>query len=316
MSEILDSVSPFNDKNEGYGAMGPNEWSVAVNKIKIDPLSVLDVGRHLSMKVPLTNFPSNLHKLTEAGLLCLNHAVAKRLELAATCPSSNPPDQYRHAAVLNKIILSQEHFIDKMAPGLLDQMKTIFESAHVEQLHIADKIGFDVINRLDVRNELLTNCGGACSDLFNQDTSSGCVIATVCLDDVRVSALRKLRDDAIGSDPIARDFFHVFWSRYYEWAPGVARIASQDPAVAKHIRWSFLDPWLAWLEFATSVGQRNIEEISEDERLSIMRRLCSRLELWLAELPTTIEGKCPPDASQVFEAFERLRMSARKVFVS
>ena len=46
-------------------------------------------------------------------------------------------------------------------------------------------------------------------------------------------SLRKLRDDAILADPIARDFFHVFWSRYYEWSPGVARIASQDGAVRR-----------------------------------------------------------------------------------
>ena len=113
---------------------------------------------------------------------------------------------------------------------------------------------------------------------------------------------------------IARDFFHVFWSRYYEWSPGVARIAAGDPAVAEHIRWGFLDPWLAWLEFATIVGQRSVADLSGDERRDVLERLGARLQSWLAELPNLMEGKCPTDASEVFAAFERFRTSAGKVF--
>ena len=146
--------------------------------------------------------------------------------------------------------------------------------------------------------------------------NSPCIIATACFgaSSPGITSLRRLRDDAITSDPVARDFFHVFWSRYYEWSPGVARIASQDPAVAEHIRWGFLDPWLAWLEFASAVGQRGVADLSDDERREILERIGARLDSWLAELPTLMEGKCPTDASKVFEAFERFRASARKVF--
>jgi hypothetical protein len=152
--------------------------------------------------------------------------------------------------------------------------------------------------------------------LKEQMQQGGCVIATACMGETsdEVASLRRLRDDAITSDPIARDFFHVFWSRYYEWSPSVARIAAQDPAVAEHIRWGFLDPWLAWLEFASAVGQRGVADLSDDERRETLERLGARLESWLAELPALMEGKCPADASQVFAAFERFRTSARKVF--
>jgi hypothetical protein len=146
--------------------------------------------------------------------------------------------------------------------------------------------------------------------------SSSCVIATACLgsDSDTVAKLRKLRDDAISNDPVARDFFHVFWSQYYEWSPGVARIAAQDKAVSEHIRWSFLDPWLAWMEFTAIVGRRNVAELSNEERDVVLERLGSRLSAWLSELPKHLEQKCPADHSVVFASFERFREAALKVF--
>jgi tetratricopeptide (TPR) repeat protein len=146
--------------------------------------------------------------------------------------------------------------------------------------------------------------------------SGGCIIATACLGgetDI-IAALRKLRDDSISSDPVARDFFHVFWSRYYEWSPGVARIAAQDKSVRESIRWSFLDPWIAWMEFATLVGRREISELSDTEQQEILARLGRRLKVWLDEIPDHMESKCPPDPAKVFESFERFRESALKVF--
>lgn len=143
---------------------------------------------------------------------------------------------------------------------------------------------------------------------------SGCVIATVCLGDDRVAPLRKLRDEAIVSDPIARDFFHVFWSRYYEWSPGVARIAAADPAVARHIKWSFLDPWVAWMELAAAVGLARMEELGESDRSTILERLEDRLHAWLRELPALLESKAPADPRTVFEAFERFRTAAQGAF--
>lgn len=144
--------------------------------------------------------------------------------------------------------------------------------------------------------------------------AGGCVIATACLGDARVAPLRKLRDDAILSDPVARDFFHVFWSRYYEWSPGVARIAAADPAVARHIEWGFLDPWLAWLELATIVGRRKMSDLSDAERREVLGRLGARLQAWLAELPALMESKRPADSEAIYAAFERFRATAQTVF--
>lgn len=146
--------------------------------------------------------------------------------------------------------------------------------------------------------------------------ASSCIIATACMGESseRVAALRKLRDDGISADPLVRDFFHIFWSRYYEWSPTVARIASQDRAVAEHVRWSFLEPWFAWMEIATFVGQRDIATLTEDERRDLMARLGVRLSAWLAELPNMMENKCPSEPAQVFASFERFRTLARKAF--
>ncbi len=141
-----------------------------------------------------------------------------------------------------------------------------------------------------------------------------CIIATACVGDDRVAPLRQLRDESIMSDPVARDFFHVFWSRYYEWSPGVARIAARDPAVADHIRWSFLDPWMAWLEVASLIGRRKIDELSAEERDEVLQRLGRRMEAWVDELPAHLEEKRPAEVEKVFEAFERFRKSAQSVF--
>lgn len=141
--------------------------------------------------------------------------------------------------------------------------------------------------------------------------SGGCIIATACLGDGRVAALRKVRDDAIASDPVARDFFHVFWSRYYEWSPPVARLAAADPAVAEHIRWGFLDPWLAWLEFATAVGRGGVSSLGDEERRRVLERLDERLRTWIGELPALFEDKRREYPGEVFAAFERLREPAR-----
>jgi len=151
-----------------------------------------------------------------------------------------------------------------------------------------------------------------------ESPASSCIIATACFgkNAPEVAALRKLRDDAILSDPLIRDFFHVFWSRYYEWSPGVARIAEQDRSVAKHIQWSFLEPWLAWMEIVAFIGQRDIAKLTETEKQAILGRLGNRLNSWLAQLPTLMEEKSPKDPSQLFEAFERFRTLASKVFTN
>lgn len=149
-----------------------------------------------------------------------------------------------------------------------------------------------------------------------QKPSSGCIIASACVgeDAHEVAKLRKLRDDAISSDPIARDFFHVFWSRYYEWSPGVARVANADPSVAEHIRWGFLDPWLAWMEFVTQLGTKDLDAIEPAERDAILRRLSERRKIWLEQLPALFEGKRPKSDEAVYAAFERFRAGAQEVF--
>lgn len=155
--------------------------------------------------------------------------------------------------------------------------------------------------------------------MANKQRSGGgesCIIATACLgaDSEQVTALRQLRDDAITSDPVARDFFHVFWSRYYEWSPSVARIAAADPAVAEHIRWSFLEPWLAWIELASIIGRRSAAELSEAERQDILSRLTEHLDSWFSELPAHLGEKCPDDPETLNESLERFRLATRDIF--
>lgn len=146
--------------------------------------------------------------------------------------------------------------------------------------------------------------------------TSACIIASACLgeDADEVARLRKLRDDAISTDPVARDFFHVFWSRYYEWSPGVARVANADPGVADHIRWGFLEPWLAWMEFVTGLGTKELDAIDPAERDAILRRLAERRRVWLEQLPGLFEGKRPKSDAEVYEAFERFRAGAQAAF--
>ncbi|HOE83077.1 MAG TPA: hypothetical protein PK329_08980 [Myxococcota bacterium] len=187
-----------------------------------------------------------------------------------------------------------------------------FRDSGITALSLAQDKGFQTVIPLLVEAER----DQADKPMPTPPSSGGCVIATACLgaDSDEIAALRKLRDDAILADPIARDFFHVFWSRYYEWSPGVARIASQDGAVRESIRWSFLDPWLAWMEFATLVGRRDVSALTDVEKDEILLRLNRRLTAWLDELPNHLESKCPSDKAEVFEAFDRFRMSALKVF--
>ncbi|MDP8255058.1 MAG: hypothetical protein P9M14_04860 [Candidatus Alcyoniella australis] len=146
--------------------------------------------------------------------------------------------------------------------------------------------------------------------------SGACIVASACRgpDSPLVAGLRQVRDSAISRDPVARDFFHVFWSRYYEWSPAVARIAAEDREVAEHIRWAFLDPWLAWLEFASLVGRSGTAELTDEERRDILERLDRRLGAWLSELPARMESKCPADPSELLAAFERFRQDACRVF--
>lgn len=147
-------------------------------------------------------------------------------------------------------------------------------------------------------------------------SSSACIIASACVGacEKRVAALRAVRDQAILEDPVARDFFHVFWSRYYEWSPAVARLANEDAGVREHIRWSFLEPWLAWLEMAMRLGQRDLADVSATERNEILARLVEQVNSWLKELPRHLEGKCRADQAEVFQAFERIRMEAWTAF--
>jgi hypothetical protein len=157
---------------------------------------------------------------------------------------------------------------------------------------------------------------GASTGTGTSTGTSGCIIASACLgeDADEVARLRKIRDNAISTDPVARDFFHVFWSRYYEWSPGVARLANADAKIADHIRWGFLDPWLSWLEFVSLLGQRPIEELTNAERDVLLERLAARRTTWLAELPSLLEEKRPADDQEVYRAFERFRAAARVVF--
>ncbi|MBI5071053.1 MAG: sel1 repeat family protein [Deltaproteobacteria bacterium] len=156
-------------------------------------------------------------------------------------------------------------------------------------------------------------------DLIQSDLakpSGPCIIATACIGDARVMPLRRLRDEAILGDPVLRDFFHVFWSRYYEWSPGVARLAAQDRHVAEHIRWAFLSPWLSWLEIASIVGRRAPSAMPEADKERVLHCIATRMEEWLHELPAMMEGKCPADTSEVFESFERLGEATRRLFES
>lgn len=145
---------------------------------------------------------------------------------------------------------------------------------------------------------------------------TGCIIATACASlqpiDERVNALRRVRDTGISSDPTIRDFFHVFWSRYYEWSPGVARIAAADPAVAQHIRWGFLEPWLAWMEYASSVGRRSVDDMSDAEARELLGSLERNLREWIAQIPSLMEGKIPDDSGTVFDAFDRFSKLAHE----
>ncbi|GAO01760.1 hypothetical protein [Anaeromyxobacter sp. PSR-1] len=138
--------------------------------------------------------------------------------------------------------------------------------------------------------------------------SSACIIATACVgaDAPEIAALRGARDRSITADPVARDFFHVFWSRYYEWSPSVARLAEADPSLREHLRWGFLEPWLGWLEFVARTGRQPLETLGAEERDALLRRLVERRDAWLAELPGRLESKRPADA-EVFAAFERFR---------
>ncbi len=152
------------------------------------------------------------------------------------------------------------------------------------------------------RSKFCGSCGTA-------KGAAACIIATACLGESssRLAMLRRIRDDAICADPIARDFFHVFWSRYYQWSPGVARIASEDAAVAEHIRWAFLEPWMAWLELVALIGRRGLEEIGARERDEILGRLNDRISGWLSQLPALMDGKCPSDSEAIHAAFEQVR---------
>lgn len=141
---------------------------------------------------------------------------------------------------------------------------------------------------------------------------SSCVIATACVGPAsdELSLLRRIRDVGISANPIVRDFFHVFWSRYYEYSPGMARLAERDADVRRHLRWSFLDPWMAWLELVMEVGFDDLRSISPQRQMVIHSRLASRIECWLAELPQQLEGKQPANQEQVRDAFEEFRTLA------
>lgn len=145
---------------------------------------------------------------------------------------------------------------------------------------------------------------------IGQSTSpSACIIASACVgaDAPRVAALRSARDRAMTEDPVARDFFHVFFSRYYEWSPPVARLAEAHPEVRSHLRWGFLDPWLSWMDFVAATGRRGVDELSAAEKDALLERLVAGRDAWLSELPARMESKCPQDPGEVFAAFERFR---------
>ncbi len=127
-----------------------------------------------------------------------------------------------------------------------------------------------------------------------------------------IEALRQVRDHRINADPVARDFFHVFWSRYYEWSPGVARVAAADLGSADAIRWAFVEPWLAWLEVIAVLG-REPNAASEDLREEALKRLSGRIQSWCAELPERFEAKRHDDGG-VWAAFEAFREEARAAF--
>lgn len=121
-----------------------------------------------------------------------------------------------------------------------------------------------------------------------------------------LDALRRLRDHALRADPVARDFFHVFWSRYYEWSPHVARSAARGPAIREHLRWAFLEPWLAWLELVSGCGAARPDQIPEERKLEVMDELLRRRDAWVAALPAQLARRRPPDDAAVFAALDRV----------
>lgn len=138
-------------------------------------------------------------------------------------------------------------------------------------------------------------------------TSAPRVVATASLGDApELAALRRVHDQAMSADPAARDFFHVFWSRYDEGAPRVARIAGGGPAVREHLRWAFLEPWLAWLDLVSECGRAGASEIPEDRKLSLVDELLRRRDASLAALPPQAEGRRPSDDAAVFAALDRV----------
>lgn len=206
-------------------------------------------------------------------------------------------------------------FADTKAPeaifniGIIEKNQRNYEAAlqafrELEKLDPEGEQGIEATKRIQELER----------EIEQRKNSGSCVIATACMGDSsrQVATLRKIRDDGISADPIVRDFFHIFWSRYYEWSPIVARIASQDRAVAEHLRWSFLDPWFAWMEIVTLVGQRDISALNLEEQQDLLNRLGARLSAWLKELPCMMEEKSPADSAQVFDAFERFRVLAKK----
>lgn len=151
--------------------------------------------------------------------------------------------------------------------------------------------------------------------MASRSSGSSCIIATACTGatSAEVNRLRQLRDSGISADPIVRDFLHVFWSRYYEYSPGVARLAETDGNVARHIRWSFMEPWFAWLELVARVGRRGSAELDARQRADIIDALTNRVQKWVSQLPEQLEGKRPADDATVFEAFEAFRATALSI---
>jgi len=152
----------------------------------------------------------------------------------------------------------------------------------------------------------------------NAFTPEPCVIASACSahGTDHLLLLRRLRDDLITEDPIARDFFHVFWSRYYEWSPPVARLANENGAIADHLRWSFLEPWMVWIECIALMGRRSPENLTSNQREMILCHLHQRIGAWLLELPARLEEKCPVDLSELWQSFDRACEKLREALFS
>ena len=114
----------------------------------------------------------------------------------------------------------------------------------------------------------------------------GCFIATAAYDNPLaepVQRLRHIRDDVLRKTTAGEEFFDKYWEVYYRFSPVMVEMMNEDKEVRDLVRWSFVEPIVAYLTFSERLLRS--DTLSQQDAALLLEEFKESLLMWLESMP-------------------------------